>query len=115
MPTPFVIIQLPLPNTSAFTGDQTIGEVATSRQFIDDVLWVALTRSGNHYHLVAPYMCPHCRIQDVAPRRAHGGTPIRENRIINREMTKHEVANHHFLHHSAITYSLRSSYGVGLD
>src|SRR5579875_3745066 len=102
MPTPFVIIQLPLPNTSAFTGDQTVGEVATSRQFIDDVSWVTLTRSGNHYHLVAPYMCPYCRIQDIASRCSHCGTSIRENRVINREMTKHEVANHHCLHHLCV-------------
>src|SRR2546425_10106170 len=84
----FIIIKLPLPDALAFTGDEPIDPVTAGRQHIDKAWRVALTWPRNYCKIVGPYMSPYGGIQDIATHCTHSGTSIRQNGIINRQMTE---------------------------
>jgi hypothetical protein len=70
----FIIIELPLPDALALTGDESIDPVTTDRQLIDKAWRVALTWPRNYCKIVGPYMSPYGGIQNVATHRTHSGT-----------------------------------------
>ncbi len=93
----FIIIKLPLPNASAFTGYKTIDSVAAGGQLIDKARWIALTRPGNDCQIAGPDMYPYGGIQHIAAHCTHSGMSIWQDSIIDCQMTEHNITSHHHL------------------